>query len=59
VGMTEHLSPDQIQRFVEAVPLGRLGTAEEVAAAVVYLASAGAGYVTGQVLNVDGGLVMR
>jgi 3-oxoacyl-[acyl-carrier protein] reductase len=59
VGMTEHLSPDQVQRFVEAVPLGRLGTAEEVAAAVVYLASAGAGYVTGQVLNVDGGLVMR
>lgn len=58
VGMTERLSPDQVQRFVEAVPLGRLGTAEEVAAAVVYLASEGAGYVTGQVLNVDGGLVM-
>jgi 3-oxoacyl-[acyl-carrier protein] reductase len=59
VGMTERLSPDQVQRFVEAVPLGRLGTAAEVAAAVVYLASDGAGYVTGQVLNVDGGLVMR
>ncbi|MGH2625841.1 MAG: SDR family oxidoreductase, partial [Anaerolineales bacterium] len=59
VGMTERLTPDQVQRFVEAVPLGRLGTAEEVAQAVVYLASDGAGYVTGQVLNVDGGLVMR
>lgn len=59
VGMTTHLSQDQIQRFVEQIPMGRLGTAEEVANAVVYLSSEDAAYVTGQVLNVDGGLVMR
>jgi 3-oxoacyl-[acyl-carrier protein] reductase len=38
------------------IPLGRFGRAEEIAAAVVYLASEEAGYVTGQVLNVSGGL---
>lgn len=59
VGMTAHLAPAQVQRFLEQIPLGRLGTAEEVAHAVVYLASDDAAYVTGQVLNVDGGLVMR
>ncbi|GAB3444424.1 SDR family NAD(P)-dependent oxidoreductase [Actinophytocola sediminis] len=40
------------------VPLGRFGAPEEVAAAVVYLASAGAGYVTGQILQVNGGMVV-
>lgn len=59
VGMTGHLAAEQVQRFLEQIPLGRLGTAEEVAHAVVYLASDDAAYVTGQVLNVDGGLVMR
>ncbi len=42
----------------ERVPLGRLGTPEDVAAAVVFLASSAAGYITGQVLAVDGGLGM-
>ena len=59
VGITEHLAPEQVRRFLEQVPLGRLGTAEEVAHAVVYLASDDAAYVTGHVLNVDGGLMMR
>ncbi len=58
-GMTERVPPEQVQRLLNQVPLGRLGTAEEVAHAVVYLASDDAAYVTGQVLNVDGGLVMR
>ena len=59
VGITAHLAPERVQPFLEQVPLGRLGTAEEVAHAVVYLASDDAAYVTGHVLNVDGGLVMR
>jgi 3-oxoacyl-[acyl-carrier protein] reductase len=40
------------------IPLGRLGTADDVAAAVAYLASDEASYVTGTVLNVSGGLYM-
>lgn len=59
VGMTAHLGAEQVQRFKEQIPLGRLGTAQEVAHAVVYLASDDAAYITGQVLNVDGGMVMR
>jgi len=59
VGMTTHLAAEQLARLRDQIPLGRLGTAEEVAQAVVYLASDEAAYITGQVLNVDGGLVMR
>jgi 3-oxoacyl-[acyl-carrier protein] reductase len=47
------------ERYLARVPLGRLGDLEEIAAAVAFLASRRAGYVTGTVLNVSGGLLMR
>jgi 3-oxoacyl-[acyl-carrier protein] reductase len=56
--MTETLTAEQRTRLVGAIPAGRLGAPEEVAAAVIYLASAEASYVTGQTLNINGGMVM-
>jgi 3-oxoacyl-[acyl-carrier protein] reductase len=56
--MTEALTDDQRKRILERVPLGRLAKPEEIAAAVVYLASEEAGYVTGHTLHVNGGLAM-
>lgn len=56
--MTESLSEDRKDRFLAAIPAGRLGTVEDVAAGVVYLASDEASYVTGQTLHVNGGLAM-
>jgi 3-oxoacyl-[acyl-carrier protein] reductase len=58
-GLTATLREDQRARFVDHIPMGRTGRPEEVAAAVAFFASEEARYITGQVLNVDGGLVMR
>ena len=56
--MTESLSDDQKDKLVGAVPAGRLGTPEDVAACAVFLASDEAAYVTGQTLHVNGGMAM-
>lgn len=56
--MLAALPDDQQAAYAEAVPLGRLGQAEEVAAAIAFLASDAAAYITGAVLPVDGGLFM-
>lgn len=56
--MTDVLNEDQKTKLLGAIPAGRLGTPEDVAAGVVYLASAEAGYVTGQTLHINGGMAM-
>lgn len=56
--MTDKLTDDQKDKLLVQVPSGRMGEADEIAAAVVYLASPEAGYVTGSVLHVNGGLAM-
>jgi len=56
--MTDELNDKQRESILGKVPAGRLGAADEVAAAVVFLASNEAGYVTGHTLNVNGGMVM-
>jgi 3-oxoacyl-[acyl-carrier protein] reductase len=56
--MTSELSDDQKRQILERVPLKCLGTVGDIAAAAAFLASAEARYVTGQVLTVDGGMVM-
>jgi 3-oxoacyl-[acyl-carrier protein] reductase len=56
--MTEGLSDEFKQGAVKMIPLGRTGTPEEIAASVVFLASEEAGYITGHVLNVNGGMLM-
>ena len=57
--MTRALSDAQRDSLIQHVPLGRLGQAEDVAAAVTFLASPAAGYITGSTLHVNGGLYME
>ena len=56
--MTNKLSEDLIEKMKSFIPLGRLGTPNDVANLVCFLASEEAGYITGQTFNVDGGMVM-
>ena len=56
--MTDKLSDDQKSKIMEQIPAGRMGRAEEIAAAALYLSSEKAGYVTGTTLHVNGGMAM-
>jgi NAD(P)-dependent dehydrogenase (short-subunit alcohol dehydrogenase family) len=56
--MTSELGEDLVKKYAEQIPLGRLGSVDDVAAAVEFLSSDAAGYITGALLPVDGGLGM-
>ncbi|MFD9962835.1 SDR family NAD(P)-dependent oxidoreductase [Amycolatopsis sp. NPDC058986] len=57
-GLINDQDPELLRRILAAVPVGRLGTAEDIAAAVCFLASAEANWITGAVLDVNGGALM-
>lgn len=56
--MTDKLTDDQKDKINQQIPAARMGSSEEIAAAVLYLASPEAGYVTGATLHVNGGMAM-
>ena len=56
--MTQALSQEVRDNLQKQIPMGRLGTSEDVANAVRFLASDSAGYITGQVIHVNGGMWM-
>jgi len=56
--MTAQLSASLQEEFLRSIPLGRFGSSKEVADLVVFLAGSGAGYITGQVVSINGGLYM-
>jgi len=57
--MTSVLSPENMEKLKSQIPLGRLGSPEDVANAVLFLTLPVSGYITGQTINVDGGMVMQ
>ena len=56
--MTDELSDELKKSILANVPLGSFGEVEDIASAAAFLAGSGARYITGQVLTVDGGMVM-
>ena len=56
--MNGHLSPRELAALGEEAPLGRIGAPDEIAQAILFLASERASFITGQVLRVDGGMVI-
>jgi 3-oxoacyl-[acyl-carrier protein] reductase len=56
--MTRELSESQRQALLTQIPLGRLGEVSEIAAVVAFLASPAASYITGETINVNGGMYM-
>jgi 3-oxoacyl-[acyl-carrier protein] reductase len=57
-GLTDNMSPERKAQVINSIPLGRLGTAEEIGEMVAFLASDRAAYITGQLFAVNGGLFM-
>jgi 3-oxoacyl-[acyl-carrier protein] reductase len=57
--MTKNLATAQVEALTGAIPLGRLGKPEDIAAAVAFLVSPQAGYITGTTLHVNGGMYMN
>ena len=56
--MTTSIAGEHREKLLETIPLGRIGRPDEIAAAIVFLASDEAGYVTGQTIRVNGGMYM-
>jgi len=57
--MTDALPEDMKKELINQIPLGRIGNPQDVADAVLFLASDAASYITGQTIAVDGGMVMQ
>jgi 3-oxoacyl-[acyl-carrier protein] reductase len=56
--MTDVLTDEQKTALLSRVPIGKLGEAQEIANVVAFLASDEAGYITGQTININGGMIM-